>query len=178
MIALIKYFFGTPWFRAEKLQTLLGLPVAASTLCDQCRTLSKALLPVYRVLFVEAAQGWLFYSDDTGIRILGLTMEVKTQRKTEKEVLRTGVHTSCVISEISEERRIILFKSGIIHAGEFLDEILLLRKVGLPTPLHMSDGSSCNPATVTDTRPAACNAHYLESDIIWSRSVNSIQLSL
>lgn len=159
MIALIKYFFGTPWFRAEKLQSLLGLPVTASTLCDQCRTLSKALEPIYRVLFAEAAQGWLFYSDDTGIRILGLTMEVKTQRKTQKEVLRTGVHTSCVISELPENRRIILFKSGIIHAGEFLDEILLFRKVGLPTPLHMSDGSSCNPATVTETEPAACNAH-------------------
>lgn len=159
MIALIKYFFGTPWFRAEKLQNLLELPVTASTLCDQCRTLSKALEPIYRVLFAEAAQGWLFYSDDTGIRILSLTMEVKTQRKTEKEVLRTGVHTSCVISELPENRRIILFKSGIIHAGEFLDEILLLRKVGLPPPLHMSDGSSCNPATVTKTHSANCNAH-------------------
>jgi len=113
----------------------------------------------YDLLFVHAAQGWLFYSDDTGIKILALRAEVKIQRKTQKEVVRTGVHTSCIISELAGGGRIILFKSGIIHAGEFLDEVLAFGKPGLPPPLHMSDGSSCNPATVTKTIPAACNSH-------------------
>lgn len=159
MIALVKYFFGTPWFRVGRLQDLLGLPVSASTLCDQSKTLAVALSPIYELLFIHAAEGWLFYSDDTGIKILSLRAEIKIQRTTQKETVRSGVHTSCIISELSGGGRIILFKSGILHAGEFLDEVLGHRNPTLPPPLHMSDGSSCNPATVTDTIPAACNSH-------------------
>jgi len=159
MIALSKYFFGTPWARQQRMQELLRLPITASTLYDQCKFLAKALEPIYTLLTVLAANAWLYYSDDTGIKILKLKPIFKPQRNTKKEVLRSGIHTSCIISELDDENRIILFKSGIIHAGEFLDEILLNRNENLPPPLHMSDGSSCNPATVTRTINCACNAH-------------------
>lgn len=159
MIALSKYFFGTPWARQQRMQELLSLPITASTLCDQTKFLARVLEPVYNLFSVIAANGWLFYSDDTTIKILRLAPEFKIRRNTNKEVLRTGIHTSCVIAETNGTGRIILFKSGIIHAGEFLDEILANRNKDLPPPLHMSDGSSCNPATVTKTVACACNAH-------------------
>lgn len=160
LIVISKYFLGTPWARQERLQNWLELPLPASTASDQTRTFTDALSPIYDYLQRYAGNAWLFYSDDTGIRILKLKSMVKTQRKTQKETLRTGVHTSVILAQANGGRRVALFKSGILHAGEFLDEILRHRDDGLPAPLHMADGSSCNPATVT---PApilcACNAH-------------------
>jgi transposase len=159
LIVISKHFLGTPWARQERLQTMLKLPLSASTLHDQTHEFAKAASPVYEYLMKKAASGWLFCSDDTGIRILKLKSEIKTQRKTQKETLRTGVHTSAILSTLEGGVRVALFKSGILHAGEFLDEILKHRDEGLPAPLHMADGSSCNPATVLPTIQAACNAH-------------------
>lgn len=160
LIVISKYFLGTPWARQERLQQWLELPLPASTACDQTHRFAEIISPIYECLKRFAANSWLFYSDDTGIRIIKLKQAIIKQRKTQKETLRTGVHTSVILAKAEENREIALFKSGILHAGEFLDEILSHRDEGLPPPLHMADGSSCNPATV---QPApilcACNSH-------------------
>lgn len=159
LIVISKFFLGTPWARQERLQTMLKLPLSASTLNDWTHEFASLLLPLYDYLIRVAANSWLFGSDDTGIRILKLKSEIKTQRKTQKEVLRTGVHTSAVLASIEGGTKIALFKSGILHAGEFIDEILKFRDEDFPPPIHMADGSSCNPATVCPTIQGACNAH-------------------
>jgi len=160
LIVISKYFLGTPWARQERLQEWLELPLPASTACDQTHRFAQIISPVYECLKRFAANAWLFYSDDTSIRIIRLKQAIIKQRKTQKETLRTGVHTSVILAQLEADREVALFKSGILHAGEFLDEILHHRDEGLPPPLHMADGSSCNPATV---EPApilcACNAH-------------------
>ena len=160
LIVISKYFLGTPWARQERLQEWLELPLPASTACDQTHRFAAVISPVYECLKRFAANSWLFYSDDTGIRIIRLKQAIIKQRKTQKETLRTGVHTSVILAKADAGREVALFKSGILHAGEFLDEILHHRDDGLSPPLHMADGSSCNPATVL---PApilcACNSH-------------------
>ncbi len=161
LIAIAKNFFGTPWSRQERMQKMLELPIPASTLHDQTEEMAEAAAPIYNLLQILSANAWRFFSDDTGVRILKQAPIVKEQRKTGKETLRTGVHTSTILADLKDGMRITLFKSGILHAGEFLDEILAHRDGSLPPPLHMSDGSSCNPATVTETRECNCNAHGL-----------------
>ncbi len=133
--------------------------MSASTLNDQTHGFAEVVSPIYDYLQRLAANAWLLFSDDTGIKILKLKSEVKVQRKTLKETLRTGVHTSAVLARLDGGIQIGLFKSGILHAGEFIDEILGHRDEGIAVPIHMADGSSCNPATVVPTIQAACNAH-------------------
>jgi transposase len=161
LISLAKNFLGTPWSRQERMQKMLKLPVSASTLHDQTAEMAEVASPIYELLPKIASNAWRFITDDTGVRILKQAPVVKEQRKTGKQTLRTGVHTSTLLADLKDGIRITLFKSGILHAGEFLDEVLRHRDQGLPPPIHMSDGSSCNPATVTPTIEANCNAHAL-----------------
>jgi hypothetical protein len=158
-IACAKYLYGTPWARQESFGSLLDLHIPATTQWEQVRTLVAAAQPVYRYLFHVAAPADLFFSDDTGARIISLTAVDKTQRKTGKTVTRTGVHTSCVVSVLPDGRHIVIYKTAIIHAGELLDEILVNRPKGLLVPKHMSDGLSANPPTVCVVIEGECNAH-------------------
>lgn len=158
-IACSKYLYGTPWARQEGLGSLLDLHIPATTQWQQVIPLVTAALPVYRHLFQIAAPAHLFYSDDTGARIISLTSQDKTNRKTGKTVTRTGVHTSCVVSELPGGRLILIYKTAIIHAGELLDEILAKRPKGLAIPQHMSDGLSANPPTKCAVIEGECNAH-------------------
>ena len=158
-IACAKYLYGTPWARQESFGSLLDLHIPATTQWQQVLALVTAAVPVYRYLFKVAAPASLFFSDDTGARIIGLTAEDKTQRKTGKTVNRTGVHTSCVVSVLPDGRHILIYKTAIIHAGELLDEILVNRPKGLIIPQHMSDGLSANPPTACIVIEGECNAH-------------------
>ena len=158
-IAAAKYLYGTPWARQESQGSLLDLHIPATTQWEHTLSLTTAALPVYRHLFCAAAPASLFYSDDTGARIIGVTTEDKTQRTTGKTVTRTGVHTSCVVAMLTDGRRINIYKTGIIHAGELLDEILKHRSKDLPRPYHMSDGHSANPPTVCSVIAGDCNSH-------------------
>ena len=158
-IACAKYLYGTPWARQESFGSLLDLHIPATTQWEQVRALVSAAQPVYRYLFHVAAPADLFFSDDTGARIISLTAVDKTQRKTGKTVTRTGVHTSCVVSVLPDGRHVVIYKTAIIHAGELLDEILVNRPKGLLVPQHMSDGLSANPPTVCVVIEGECNAH-------------------
>ena len=158
-IACSKYLYGTPWARQESFGSLLDLHIPATTQWTHVFRLAEAAKPVYRYLYKVAALAYLFFSDDTGARIIGLTSEDKTQRKTGKKTTRTGVHTSCVVAVLNDGSYIVIYKSGIIHAGELLDEILVNRPKGAPRPQHMSDGLSANPPTVCMVIPGECNSH-------------------
>jgi hypothetical protein len=69
------------------------------------------------------------------------------------------VHTSGLIAETPADQRIVLFKTGINHAGEFLDEILAKRPKDASPFIHVSDGLSSNASTTVKGIVARCNAH-------------------
>lgn len=158
-IACAKYLYGTPWARQESQGSLLDLDIPATTQWEQVKGLVSAALPVYRYLFHAAAPAYLFFTDDTTARIIGVTEMEKIQRKSGKLTNRTGVHTSCVVSVLPGGRYIVIYKTAIIHAGELLDEVLRNRPKGLLVPYHMSDGLSANPPTVCAVIEGECNAH-------------------
>ncbi len=55
---------------------MLELPMSASTLNDQTHGFAEVVSPIYDYLQRLAANAWLLFSDDTGIKILKLKSEV------------------------------------------------------------------------------------------------------
>ncbi len=137
MIAILKYGCGMPFYRLEKLQKAVGMPVPASTQWAVLDESSKPLEPVFEALLQEAAQGRLVHNDDTTAKILEYINQPGPDEK------RTGTFTTGVVS-IKDDRRIALFMTGRQHAGENLEDVLRARVSGLPPPIQMCDALSRN----------------------------------
>ncbi len=71
MIALLRYGTGVPWNRLEGLEAGFGIPLPTSTLWDVSEAAYKNIAIAFEELKNEAAQGDVFYNDDTpGPRLL------------------------------------------------------------------------------------------------------------
>ena len=158
-IALHKYFMGSPFYRQESLQQLLGTPVPASSQFDQVEYVANDFHPIFNELKQSAADAIDFYIDDTANLILDQESITKKNRSDGKERLRTGVNSSGLIAQTEHGHPILLFDTCIGHAGEFLDDILQLRSSGLSPPLVMSDALSSNFVTQEEIVISLCNAH-------------------
>jgi len=158
MIALLKYGAGLPMYRLVELQKQLGIPLPVSTQWDKIRALSYHLMPVYNALIRQAAQGELFYNDDTGVKVLSLIKEIAEAVKIQKGKTRTGIFTTGIISVV-EKQRIALYFSGRKHAGENMTDLLEKRQVGLSPPIQMSDAKSGNTPKNTKVIESNCNTH-------------------
>jgi transposase len=159
MVVMLKYLGVMPWSRQETLQAAAGVHVPDASMADMCVTVADLMQPVMRVLYRLAAHAPLLYGDDTTAKILGLHAEIHVQRRTGKNVERTGCHTSGVIAHLTDGHLVALFRIGIQHTGEFLDAVLSHRTQGIPPPLVMSDASNNNGVTVAKVIDCACNAH-------------------
>jgi transposase len=165
MIALLKYGSGVPWDRLERLERSLGIPLATSTQWEIVEAAAALLRPAFHELICQAAQGEVFYNDDTSMKILALARASPQGTKEEKESSsskeRTGLFTSGIVST-GEGRRIALFFTGRKHAGENFARVLAERAKGLPPPIQMSDALSRNVPKLPeklDILWGNCNAH-------------------
>ncbi len=161
LMAISKYYAGSPFYRQASLQDLLGVSITASSIFDQIEYLGNTVYPIFKHLIQLAADAKHFYMDDTTHRILDQKPIMKKQRNSQKEKLRTGVYTSGIIATIRENNKIILFETNIGHAGEFLDSVLKDRNGSLSPPIIMSDGLTSNRPS-KNTVPAIislCNSH-------------------
>ena len=158
LMALNKYFAGSPFYRQESLQDILGFSITASTIYDQCEYLGNDLFPIYKALISISANGEHFHLDDTTHRVLTQQPIEKKMRNSDKMQKRTGLYASGIIVTC-EDRDIVLFQTNIGHAGEFIDELFEQRTPGLPPPILMSDALSSNNPTVLPVLHGGCNAH-------------------
>jgi transposase len=178
MLAVVKYQLATPSNRLEELQASLGVPLPAGTQAQLIETRAKTLQPVFDALVYAAAQGRIFYNDDTTARVLELMPAARARkaqaptqvptpapaatptsaRKAKAEPPRTGVFTTGIVVT-SEEHRIALFFTGQKHAGENLAAVLAHRKPGLPAPIQICDALACNTVPACGTEVAHCNTH-------------------
>ena len=163
MVGLLKYGCGVPFYRLEKLQENLGIPLPAATQWDIVRLAAEQLEPAYDEHVRQAAQGELVHNDDTTARILDL----KRQRQEAAEAAeangnkpdeRTGIFTTGVVSQRGENT-IALFFTGGQHAGENLADVLAKRAAELGPPLQMCDGLAANTDGDFESIVACCNAH-------------------
>ena len=164
MIGLLKYGSGVPFYRLEGLEASLGIPLPASTQWEIAEEIAAVIRPACDELIRQAAQGEVFYNDDTSMKILALA-RASPQRAEEGEESgskeRTGLFTSGIVST-REGRRIALFFTGRNHAGENFARVLAERAKGLPPPIQMCDALSRNLPKLPEKleiRLGNCNAH-------------------
>jgi transposase len=166
MIALLKYGSGLPWDRLERLEASLGIPLPASTQCEIVAETAEVIRPVFEELIRQAAQGEVFYNDDTSMKILALA-RASPQRAEEEEASssskeRTGLFTSGIVSTTRQGQRMALFLTGRNHAGENLARVFVERAKGLSPPIQMSDALSRNVPKLEQKLEILwgnCNAH-------------------
>jgi hypothetical protein len=153
---------GMPFHRLERLQEKLGTPLPSSTQWDIICQSAPSVRPAFKELQRRAAQAGVFYSDDTYARILEYMGKRRAELVENGELSnpeRTGLFTTGIVSEGSEEHPVVLFRTGRHHAGENLDVLLDLRDLGLHVPIHMSDALSRNAPSRHEVEPANCNSH-------------------
>ena len=163
-MAISKFYMGSPYYRQESLQSLLGMPVSASTIYDQCALLVEQVSPVWDALKQASANAWHFNLDDTGNRILSETAVEKPKRNGKGNRQRTGIYSSCLIANLKtdsqgEAWQVVLFQTNIGHAGEWIDEILGGRDEQLAAPIVMSDALTSNRPQQQPCRISLCNVH-------------------
>ncbi|HMF75012.1 MAG TPA: transposase [Bryobacteraceae bacterium] len=154
MIAQLKYGSGVPFYRLEKLEGQLGIPLPAATQWEIVEEAAELIKPVRDELIRQAAQGEVVHNDDTSMRVLRLEREPLDER--------TGVFTSGIVST-GQGRKIALYFTGRQHAGENIAEVLKQRAQQASPPIQMCDALSRNvpkslPAGV-EILLANCLAH-------------------
>jgi transposase len=153
MIALLKYGSGMPFYRLEKLEQLLGIPLSASTQWEIVEEAAEVIQAARDELIRQAAQGEVLHNDDTSMRVLHLAREPSDER--------TGVFTSGIVST-QQGQRIALYFTGRQHAGENLRDVLQHRVAELARPIQMCDALSRNAPKLSDGAEillANCLAH-------------------
>jgi transposase len=153
MIALLKYGSGMPFYRLEKLEQLLGIPLSASTQWEIVEEAAEVIQAARDELIRQAAQGEVLHNDDTSMRVLHLAREPSDER--------TGVFTSGIVST-QQGQRIAPYFTGRQHAGENLRDVLQHRVAELARPIQMCDALSRNAPKLSDGAEillANCLAH-------------------
>jgi hypothetical protein len=159
LMAINKFFMGSPYYRQESLQSLMGVPVTASTVYDQCVALVDLVAPVFEYLKQQSANAWHFNIDDTNNRILAESSVEKPNRNGKGTRTRTGVYSSCLVATWPNGQQVVLFKTNIGHSGEWIDEVFIGRLPDLPEPTVMCDALSSNKPRATKHQLSLCNAH-------------------
>jgi len=161
MIGLLKYGAGMPFFRIEKLQAGMGIPLPAATQWELVEGAAVRLEPAHEELIDQAAQGELVHNDDTTARILELidgTEAEPVPGGTEGKDERTGVFTTGIVAQ-RQGHPIALFFTGRKHAGENLADVLAHRASTLAAPIQMCDALSRNVPGELKTILSHCIAH-------------------
>jgi transposase len=154
MIGLLKYGAGVPFYRLEKLEGSLGIPLPAATQWEVVAGAAGPLRPAYEELIRQAAQGEVVYNDDTTMKILEM-MPSEPEPGTKE---RTGIFTSGIVSTTGGQK-VALFFTGRKHAGENLEQVLAQRAQELAPPVQMCDALSRNTKGDFETIVANCLAH-------------------
>ena len=153
MIAQLKYGSGIPFYRLERLEEQLGIPLPAATQWEIVEEEAEVITPAGNELIRQAAQGEVLHNDDTGMRVLKLEREPGDER--------TGVFTSGIVST-SSGRQIALYFTGRQHAGENIADVLKQRAASAGPAIQMCDALSWNVPklpTGVELLVANCLAH-------------------
>jgi transposase len=147
MIGLLKYGSGVPFYRLAGLEASVGIPLPASTQWEIVAETAEVIRPAFEELIRQAAQGEVFYNDDTSMKIVALarasphSVEVAEEVSSSRE--RTGQFTSGIVST-RQGQRIVMFFTGRKHAGENFARVLAHRAAESAPPIQMCDALSRN----------------------------------
>jgi len=162
MMALMRYGCSMPGNRLEQLQSNLRSPVPATTQWQVINERVKLVQPAYDELNRQAAQGDVLHNDDSYMRILAFMGKRRAALLAAGNLPdpdRTGMFTTAIVSNVPSIGNIALFFTGRKHAGENLEQLLLLRDALRDAPILMSDALSRNVPDGYDVIEANCIPH-------------------
>jgi len=154
MVGMMRYGSGLPFYRLERLQWSLGVPLPSSVQWEQVERVARSLEPIFDQLICLAAQSSLVCNDDTTMRVGALRQQIQA----EIDPKRTGIFTSGILGQ-AQSHPIALFFTGRAHAGENLAQVLAQRDPQRAAPLHMCDGLGRNTPKGHPTVDCSCNVH-------------------
>ncbi len=173
ILALQKYYLGSPFKRIESFQAMVGVPLADATQFELVEQVADCLYPVFRQLVIYAAQGEVLHNDDTSVKILSLMKE----NDDNPDIERKGMYTTGIVSLV-DGRQIVLFFSGRQHSGENLDDVLQHRNKELGKAIQMSDALSMNKPKGAEIIWCNCLAHakrkFDEIDEYWTSECRQV----
>jgi hypothetical protein len=112
---ILQRVYGMPFHRLSKLQSLYNAPIAESTLWIQCLGVWEDCgYHIYQQLLAVAGESKIFYSDDTGAKIL----EVMKTNKTLPEKQQRSCNTTTICTRTARGENIILYITDNKHCGE------------------------------------------------------------
>lgn len=150
-IVLYRYGFAIPFYRLAQLQTMYGIPLAASVMWARAEFAAQCLLPVFLHLYLKVAPlAETLYHDDTRVRILYPLPPITEDR--------TGLHTTGIVIEF-EDHKIAIYQSGRKHAGENAAELLKRRPLHLQPIKKMSDAANINTSPKIPAIIFLCLSH-------------------
>ena len=161
MVALLKYGSGLPFYRLERLQATVQIPLPASTQWEIVRETAGRIQPALDELIRQAAQGEVLHNDDTSMTVLSLGAGAPDPAGPgEHDVApdRTGVFTSGIVAT-RDGHPVALFFTGRRHAGEHLAAVLTRRAADLAPPIQMCDALARNLPKPLAVIVAHCLAH-------------------
>lgn len=171
MLIVMHYFGGAPFKRLESLHAGWGIPFADANqwnAVDKCDDLLQPLYKALEIYGMRAATSLRI--DDTGSVIIQVMRQIKAEMAALKllgertDDVRTGINATGVYLE-TPGGTVILFFTGLHHAGEILDLLLKHRQVEGPKLVKVTDGASKNfsPQHADRLIEGVCNAHaYLK----------------
>lgn len=154
MIAILHYSGAMPFYRLERIQQMMGVPLSASNQYERSEIVANAVHPIYLELERQAAKMDVLHTDDTSVKILSLIKENKTLPENQ----RKGMHTTGVNAR-SANFDIALYYSGRRYSGENLSELLKKRPDNLTEPIIMADAEQKNWSIVYVAIIAKCLVH-------------------
>lgn len=154
ILALQKYYVAIPFYRQAYFQSLLGVPLPASTQWQLVEEVGGAALLVFPTLERLAANGDVLHNDDSQVKIT----DVIRHNRLHPDKERTGTFTTGFISR-TKERDIALFYSGRQHAGENMERLLQKRDTSLGVVIQMCDALRRNIPASFQTILCNCLSH-------------------
>jgi len=154
ILALQKYYVAIPFYRQAYFQSVLGVPLPASTQWQLIEDVGGAALLIFPTLERMAANGDVVHNDDSHVKIT----DVIRHNRLHPDKERTGMFTTGFISR-TNQRDIALFYNGTLHAGENIERLLKKRDVNAGTVIQMCDALSRNTPTSFQTILCNCLSH-------------------
>lgn len=154
ILALQKYYVAIPFYRQAYFQSLLGVPLPASTQWQLIEEVGGAALNIFPALERIAANGEVIHNDDSHVKITDLIRH----NRLNPDKVRTGMFTTGFISR-SNQRDIALFYNGTKHAGENMETLLKKRDEHSGPVIQMCDALSRNIPVSFKTILCNCLSH-------------------
>lgn len=158
ILALLKYGLGFPFYRLQRLQNMLDMPLPAATQWLMLKECFSDIEPVVGAFWHHLREHTVqVMIDDTHFKILDLVQENKRD-PTRK---RTGMRITAMRARDEEGRILHLFVPGRNHAGENMGLVFANRDPSKNRFIQMCDALAANSDHTVQVVIAHCWSHVL-----------------